>query len=164
MVKFLSKYNHYYKYMANVITMIKTAISRLFRSQPTTEAEKPLYSEEPFVEEVHSIWDYLKIREHTQAYHIISIVGFEEWISMDEILRRIKEIFGIEYKNERSLYPYIKTLVDCGLMETTNFGGKQRWRRKDLIVRVADKKKSPDKEAELALNRAKTKNNSAQAT
>jgi hypothetical protein len=134
--------------MTSVIARLKQAVLRLFRGEPTTETAKPLYSEEPFVEEVHSIWDYLKIREHTQAYHIISIVGFEEWIPMDEILRRIKEIFGIEYKNERSLYPYIKTLVDCGLMETTNFGGKQRWRRKDLIVRVAQKKKAVEEETD----------------
>ena len=58
-----------------------------------------------------------------------------------DLKRRIKELFNIEYKNERSLYPYIKTLVDCGLFEVSNVGGKRKWRRKELIVAVKSRKK-----------------------
>ena len=49
-------------------------------------------------QEIHSVWDYLKLTEHTQAFHVSSVVGFEEWVSMEEIRRRILELFGIEYK------------------------------------------------------------------
>ncbi|MBS3058656.1 MAG: hypothetical protein J4478_04635 [Candidatus Diapherotrites archaeon] len=92
-------------------------------------------------EEIHNIWDYLRFIENTQAFHLVSVIGFEEWIAMEEIKRRIKELFNIEYKNERSLYPYIKTLVDCGLFEVSNVGGKRKWRRKELIVAVKSRKK-----------------------
>jgi len=128
--------------MKGIFARMRDAISGLFRQKQPAEEQKTLYTNDHLLEEVHSLWDYLKIREHTQAFHIISVVGFEEWVPMDEILRRVRELFGIEYKNERSLYPYVKTLVDCGLMETTNFGGKQRWRRKDLIVKIPDKNKA----------------------
>jgi len=135
---------------------IKRALLALLKPKKEEKEPTTIYPNEPLVEEVHSLWDYLKIRDHTQAHHIISVVGFEEWVPMDEILRRVRELFGVEYKNERSLYPYIKTLVDCGLMETANFGGKQRWRRKDLIVKAARKKKAQieDEDVALARNRA----------
>ena len=132
--------------------LIKKAIASFFMKPNEAETPLTIYPKEPLIEEVHSLWDYLKIRDHTQAHHIISVIGFEEWVAMEEILRRARELFGVEYKNERSLYPYIKTLVDCGLMETANFGGKQRWRRKDLIVKAAEKKRrKPELEEEEAL-------------
>lgn len=83
--------------------------------------------------EIHSIWDYLKIRENTQAHHLTSVIGFE-WIEMLEIRRRIKEQFGMEYQNERSLYPYIKTFTDCGLFESSDVGGKRKWRKKNMLI------------------------------
>ena len=49
--------------------------------------------------------------------------------------------FNAEYKNDRSLYPYIKTLVDCGLVEVSNVGGKRKWRRKELLIIVKSKMK-----------------------
>ena len=55
---------------------------------------------------------------------------------MGEIRRRIGELFGAEYKNERSLYPYLKTLTDIGLMENSSVGGRMRWRKQDLLVRI----------------------------
>jgi DNA-binding PadR family transcriptional regulator len=57
---------------------------------------------------------------------------------MEEILRRVKELFGIEYQNERSLYPYLKTLVDSGLLEASVVGGKMRWKKKSLMITVSE--------------------------
>jgi hypothetical protein len=99
-------------------------------------------------EEIHSLWDYLSFIENTQAFHLKSVIGFNEWVSMDEIKRRIYEIFGVSYKNERSLYPYIKTMVDVGLLESINVGGKRKWRKKELIIKIKKKKKSQEKEVE----------------
>jgi len=108
----------------------------------TTNLEKTIYeTQQTEQEQIHSIWDYLKFVENTQAFHLVSVIGFEEWISMGEIKRRIKELFNAEYKNDRSLYPYIKTLVDCGLVEVSNVGGKRKWRRKELLIIVKPKRK-----------------------
>lgn len=126
-------------------------IKRIFRlffdnlDDKIKEKQPALYSkEEKPIEEVHSIWDYIKFIEQSQAHHICSVIGFEEWVSMEEILRRVKEIFRIEYKNERSLYPYIKTLVDCGLVENTAVGGKMKWRKKEALIKI----KTPVEEKE----------------
>jgi hypothetical protein len=91
------------------------------------------------LEEIHSIWDYIRFKENTQAFHVSKVLGFEEWVDMVEIRRRTKEVFGVEYKNERSLYPYIKTMDDLGLMESTNAGGRRQWRKKDILIRVVEK-------------------------
>lgn len=99
------------------------------------------------VKEIHSIWDYLKIRDNTQAHHLTSVIGFE-WIEMREIRRRIKEQFGMEYMNERSLYPYIKTFTDCGLFESSDVGGKRKWRKKEIIISPKGEKKKPEKPVE----------------
>ena len=100
--------------------------------------------EESSIDEIHSVWDYLKFRPHTQAFHLSSALGFDEWVDMNEIRRRIKELFGVEYKNERSLYPYLKTLTDIGLMENSSIGGRMQWRKRDLLVKV-DKKQDGKK-------------------
>ncbi|HLC80081.1 MAG TPA: hypothetical protein VJG83_06750 [archaeon] len=107
-------------------------------------------------EEIHSVWDYIKLNENTQAAHIAAVLGFDEWIAMEEILRRIKELFGMDYKNDRSLYPYIKTLVDVGLIETTNVGGKKKWRKRDVLIKLKAKKRIEEEETEQAA--AQTKN------
>lgn len=88
------------------------------------------------IEEVYSLWDYLQFVSNTQAAHIKDVIGFDEWVSMDEIRRRVLELFGINYKNEKSLYAYVKTLTDIGLLETINAGGKRKWRKKALLIRV----------------------------
>lgn len=108
-------------------------------------------------EEIHSIWDYLVFAEHTQAAHIASVIGFEEWVDMKEIRRRIKELFGAEYQNDRSLYPYIKTLSDAGLLETTNIGGSRKWRKKELIIKIGQEVREAPKEkaAEIAEKKKK---------
>ena len=66
----------------------------------------------------------------------IGKLDFEEWITMEEILRRVNELFGIQYQNERSLYPYLKTLVDAGMLEASMLGGKMRWRKKNLMQTI----------------------------
>lgn len=99
------------------------------------------------IQEIHSIWDYLKIRENTQADHLTNVIGFE-WIEMQEIRRRILEQFEMEYKNERSLYPYIKTFTDTGLFESTDIGGKRKWRRRNILVTAAVKQKETEQPIE----------------
>jgi len=94
------------------------------------------------------IWDFLQFSENTQAFHLANSIGFEEWIDMEEIRRRIHEIFNISYKNERSLYPYLKTLVDLGLVESSNVGGRRKWRKKELLIDTSAIKKS-NKELEV---------------
>jgi len=85
---------------------------------------------------VINVWNYLKFKEGSQAHHITKTLDFEEWITMEEILRRVNELFGVQYQNERSLYPYLKTLVDAGLLEASMLGGKMRWRKKNLMQTI----------------------------
>lgn len=129
------------------------AIIRFIRkiSEWAGEEERTIYLSEEQAPgatgaQLHSIWDYLIFNENTQAAHLQKVVGFEEWVDMGEIMRRIREVFGVDYKNERSLYPYIKTLVDSGLFEATNTGGRRRWRKKDLVIRVAQEHKAESAE------------------
>ncbi|PIN85700.1 MAG: hypothetical protein COV47_00865 [Candidatus Diapherotrites archaeon CG11_big_fil_rev_8_21_14_0_20_37_9] len=122
-----------------LVDFLKKIFKKEEKSTELIEANS-IYENKTEIEEIHSVWDYLKFQENTQAFHIISVIGFEEWVSMEEILRRIKELFGMDYKNMRSLYPYIKTLVDCGIIETSNVGGKKRWRKKDILIKIKTKK------------------------
>lgn len=118
----------------------------LFKNKKIEKKETIEKNTELIIEEIHSIWDYLKITENTQAAHILSVVGFEEWITMEEILRRIKEIFGVDYKNKRSLYPHVKTLVDIGLLETISVGDKKKWRKREVLIKLKSKKTEKEKE------------------
>ncbi len=95
--------------------------------------------------EVHSVWDFLQFNQHTQAFHLASVIRFDEWVTMDEIRRRIFELFQVDYENERSLYPYLKTMVDIGLIETNNIGGKRKWRKKDLLIKIEREEKEAEK-------------------
>ena len=126
--------------------------SRLFgrKEKEISFSEQKIYEVEEKKEKkehIISLWDYLKIIENTQAFHILSVLGFNEWVSMDEIKRRVNEVFQITYKNERSLYPYIKTLVDTGFLEAISAGGKRRWRKRDLIIKI-ELEKEREKESE----------------
>jgi len=145
-----------------MLTTIKNVLRKVFspifgikevKSEISSTEAKTIYHKEQPKEEyiIKSIWDFIQLLPNTQAYHLVKVIGFEEWVSMDEIRRRIKELFGVEYKNERSLYPYIKTLVDCGLFETSNIGGKKRWRKKEILITV--KKKPKEKEKILAVSK-----------
>ena len=98
--------------------------------------------------EVRSIWDFLQFNEHTQAFHLASVIRFDEWATMDEIRRRIFELFQVDYENERSLYPYLKTMVDIGLIETNSIGGKRKWRKKDLLIKIEKDVETKEKEAQ----------------
>ena len=68
---------------------------------------------------------------------------------MDEIRRRIFELFQTDYENERSLYPYLKTMVDIGLIESNSIGGRRKWRKKDLLVKLEKEEKEEKKETVL---------------
>ena len=122
-----------------LIEWIKKAFSK--KETVSTQANTSIYEKEnEEVEEIHSVWDYLSFLDNSQAAHLSAVLSFEEWISMDEILRRIRDIFHMDYKNIRSLYPYIKTLVDVGLVETSNVGGRKKWRKKDILIKLQGKK------------------------
>ena len=116
---------------------------------------------ESTIDEIHSVWDYLEFKQNTQAFHLSAVLGFDEWVDMEEIRRRVKDLFGVEYKNERSLYPYLKTLTDVGLMENNSVGGRMQWRKHDLLLKVkkeAGKKKvvvAEAKQAKKELNKGK---------
>ena len=149
-----------------VINILKSIIRAVIgqRGQKPEEPVK-IYVESGTVESAArvllSVWDNLKLKENTQAFHLASVFGFEEWVDMVEARRRIKDLFGIEYKNERSLYPYLKTLVDLGLMETINIGGRRQWRKRDLIIKAPVEEKKEEKEkanAQAAAAKEKKKN------
>jgi hypothetical protein len=122
---------------------------QIFQKKSLNEAEaqeERIYDEKPQIEEkkvneveIVSVWDVIKCTEHTQAYHLVSVIPFDEWIDMNEIRRRVWDLFQIEYKNDRSLYPYLKTMVDLSLIETANIGGKRKWRKRDLLVKLSKK-------------------------
>ncbi len=140
--------------------MLSSIVNRLktFLGLQKIESPQRIYDvEEEGIEEIHTVWDYLSLLDHTQAFHISSVIGFEEWVSMNEIRRRIFELFGIEYKNERSLYPYIKTMVDLGLLESTSAGGKKKWRKRDLLIKIKSKKKERASEKEIGVATAESK-------
>lgn len=94
------------------------------------------YSFDSTKKELHDLWQYMKFKENSQAFYLDNVVSFDEWVSMDEIRRRIKELYFVNYKNERSLYPYIKTMVDMGLFEISDAGGKRQWRKKPFFIEL----------------------------
>ncbi len=96
---------------------------------------------------VVNLWDYLSFKDNTQAFHVIAVLGFEEWAAMEEIRRRVKELFSVEYENDRSLYPYLKTLVDAGLLETLRTERRQKWRKRGLFFKLARKKQAMEVDA-----------------
>ena len=142
--------------MMGILKFFKNIFNKEEMPKDITKAIKEdIYQEEEEINqekiEIASIWDYLAFNENTQAAHLASVIRFDEWVSMDEIRRRIWELFQIDYKNERSLYPYLKTMVDLGLIETSNIGGKRKWRKKDLLIKIDKKKKEKE---ELAISQA----------
>ena len=158
-----SKYKHYNNYLKSKLVITTMSIFDFFKKllginqtqvQIVQKRNESIYETTEHSEEIHSVWDYIKLNENTQAFHLSSVLGFDEWISMEEILRRIKELFGMDYKNDRSLYPYIKTMVDIGLVETNNVGGKKKWRKKDVLIKVTTKKEEK-KEREQVQEKAR---------
>jgi hypothetical protein len=142
--------NHYVHYSNEaVITGILETIKKML-GLGVKPNEKPVettpVSQQKKVLEVRSIWDFLQFNEHTQAFHLASVIRFDEWVTMDEVRRRIFELFQVDYENERSLYPYLKTMVDIGLIETNSIGGKRKWRKKDLLIKIEKEEKEAQKE------------------
>jgi hypothetical protein len=123
---------------------------------PEKTAQITIVSEAKKGVEVRSIWDFLQFNEHTQAFHLASVIRFDEWATMDEIRRRIFDLFQVDYENERSLYPYLKTMVDIGIIETNNIGGKRKWRKKDLLIKIEKEEKEQEKAKEAVLETTTT--------
>jgi hypothetical protein len=142
--------------MRRILSAIKN-LEKWAEEEPEKKELTNQTQEQTGTTEVHSIWDYLDIKENTQATHLVSTVGFEEWVEMLEIKRRIRELFGLEYKNERSLYPYIKTLVDCGLFESTDIGGKRKWKKKALLLKLKQKTEQNKQEEAVSEKNQKEK-------
>lgn len=113
---------------------IKESISKIIT---TSVKNTDLVEREKYASAYSNIWQYIQPKENTQAYHVLSVISLEEWIDMDEIRKKIKDKFYIEYKHEKSLYPYIKTLVDIGLLETNSVGGKRKWKKKEMLIKGA---------------------------
>ena len=149
---FLNHYGHYINDEKKVVMMgiIETLKQILGINQKVAQAstQTMVVSETKKRVEVRSIWDFLQFNEHTQAFHLASVIRFDEWVTMDEVRRRIFDLFQVDYENERSLYPYLKTMVDVGLIESNNIGGKRKWRKKDLLIKIEKEIKEEEKEAQ----------------
>ncbi|HPC10436.1 MAG TPA: hypothetical protein PLN85_05150 [archaeon] len=89
---------------------------------------------------ITTIWDILKIKENTQAEHIIKSIPTDRWIDMDEIKHNIKLQFNVEYLNDKSLYPYLKTLTDINLIKINNTGKKRTWKKNIIIINTNNEK------------------------
>lgn len=114
----------------------KTDSTKIINVEEKHNENKAVYVSNKNIDSYADIWHYIKPKENTQAYHVLSVINFEEWTDMDEIRKKIKDTFFIEYQHEKSLYPYIKTLVDIGLLETNSVGGKRKWKKKELVVKT----------------------------
>ena len=129
-------------WLAGVFKRLEVLSDEFVPLEKNQGAEQGVAEQAKEAHEVHNFWDYLKFQENTQAHHLASTLNFEEWLDMEEIRRRVAELFGITYKNERSLYPYLKTLVDIGLVEGSNIGGRRKWRKKALLIKFSELKKA----------------------
>ena len=83
---------------------------------------------------INTIWDIIKAKENTQAEHILNCLPEDQWIDMEELKQRIKLQYNIEYQNEKSLYPYIKTLTDINLIKLNNAGKKRTWKKNIILI------------------------------
>ena len=131
-------------------TALRAFLLNLLGEEPKSAEKQAISENTPKIKalanpDVVSIWDLVDFKDNTQASHLTQVIGFDEWIDMEEIRRRIMELFGIQYKNERSLYPHLKTLCDLGFFETTDAGGKRKWRKRDLLVNLAERRKKKKK-------------------
>jgi len=87
------------------------------------------------INQLNTIWDIIKIKENTQAEHLIRSVSSDKWVTMDEIRHNIKLHFNIEYSNDKSLYPYLKTLTDINLIKVNNTGKKRTWKKNVIFIK-----------------------------
>lgn len=135
--------------MAGILDFIKNLFRGGNKQAGAAEQANKMYAEPKKRQmEIHSIWDFLRLNENTQVTYLTSVIRFDEWVTMNEIRQRIADLFHVNYQNERSLYPYLKTMVDLGLMEINNVGGKRKWRKRDLLIKLEQKKKSEEEEEE----------------
>jgi hypothetical protein len=93
-----------------------------------------IYTVENINNKLKTIWDILKINDNTQAEHLLKSIPSDQWVTMEEIKKKITLEFNIEYKNEKSLYPYLKTLVDINLIKINNTGKKRSWKKNIIIL------------------------------
>lgn len=107
---------------------------QILKNEYETKQEPKIYTVEELKNKINTIWDIIKIKENTQAEHLIKIIPSDQWIDMEEIKQRIKLEFNIEYKNEKSLYPYLKTLTDINLIKLNNTGKKRSWKKNIIII------------------------------
>ena len=126
--------------LKNVLKRILKAFGMEIKESENQDEIYKEKEEQEIEEVVMSLWDLLSIQDNSQAFHLINVIGFEEWIDMEEIRRRIQELFNVEYKNEKSLYAHTKTLVDLGLIETISAGGRRKWRKKELLLKTKIRK------------------------
>lgn len=87
------------------------------------------------INQLNTIWDIIKIKENTQAEHLIKSIPSDKWVSMDEIRHNIKLTYNVEYSNEKSLYPYLKTLTDINLIKVNNTGKKRTWKKNIILIK-----------------------------
>lgn len=106
----------------------------ILKHEYETKQEPKIYTVEKLQNKINTIWDILKIKENTQAEHLIKVIPSDQWIDMEEIKQRIKLEYNIEYKNEKSLYPYLKTLTDINLIKLNNTGKKRSWKKNIIII------------------------------
>jgi hypothetical protein len=99
-----------------------------------TETQKIYDVAKISAKQINTIWDVIKARENTQAEHIINCLPDDEWIDMEDLKNRIKLQYNVEYQNEKSLYPYIKTLTDINLIKLNNSGKKRTWKKNIIII------------------------------
>jgi len=108
--------------------------------EPKTEDTIKTITIEELKNDINTIWDIIKIKENTQAEHIIKCTPTNKWITMDELRQNIKLEFNVEYTNEKSLYPYLKTLVDVNLIKMNNIGKKRTWKKNIIIIENNNRK------------------------
>lgn len=123
-------------------SLLKSIDSLTVWAKETKEKEVSEVFKEEFgvkkIKKIYSVWDFVLFKKDSQADHLSKVVGFDEWVSMEEIRRRIKEVIGIEYLNERSLYPYIKTMVDVGFFGASDIGGLRKWKKNEFLFELID--------------------------
>jgi transposase len=112
----------------------KQESKEILKNEYEIKQEPKIYTVEQLQNKINTIWDILRIKENTQAEHLIKVIPSDQWIDMEEIKQRIKLEFNIEYKNEKSLYPYLKTLTDINLIKLNNTGKKRSWKKNIIII------------------------------
>ncbi len=135
---FQNNYSNYSNIQLNQdLTNTKTQTQSQINLQNTyskTDTAKIFDVSEIDTKKINTIWDIIKVRENTQAEHIINCIPEDDWIDMEELKGRIKLQYNVEYQNEKSLYPYIKTLTDINLIKLNNSRKKRTWKKNIIII------------------------------